>query len=161
MPFSASAIFVSPLPHQQSVSLWGHFSYGKTTKKVSWGEIRWIERVGHGGVMPFLVKNCWTLIVVWAGVLMNHPSWNKRTCWKSLQKNSLKLNSLLQQRQLVHWHRWVPKALTEQGKLVLQWARPAEDNSWFLYVCLCVYNLLDLFGLMYSSSLYIFFILLN
>ena len=26
MPFSASAVFVSPLPHWQNVSLWGHFS---------------------------------------------------------------------------------------------------------------------------------------
>ena len=33
MPFSASAFFVSLLPHQQNVSLWGFFSSGETNKK--------------------------------------------------------------------------------------------------------------------------------
>ena len=39
IPFSASAIFVSPLPHQQNVSLSGLFYLGKPKKKVTWGEI--------------------------------------------------------------------------------------------------------------------------
>ena len=38
------------------------------------------------GAMPFLVKNCWTLSTVWAGVLVNHPSWNGQTHWKNLPK---------------------------------------------------------------------------
>ena len=37
--------------------------------------------------------------------------------------------SLSQQRQLVHWYRWVPRTLTWQGKLALQGAHPPEDNS--------------------------------
>ena len=52
-----------------------------------------VNREGGGtGVMPLLVRNCWTLSEVWAGVLINHPSWNGQMCWKSLQKkkNSLK-----------------------------------------------------------------------
>ena len=36
------------------------------------------------GVMPFLIKNCWTLSAVWTGVLVNHLSWNRHMCWKSL-----------------------------------------------------------------------------
>ena len=43
MPFSASAVFVSPLPHRQNVSL-RQFS-SKETKKVSRGEIGRIGRV--------------------------------------------------------------------------------------------------------------------
>ena len=45
------------------------------------------------GIMLFLVKNCWTLSVVWAGALINHPSWNGQISWKSLQKNPLKPNA--------------------------------------------------------------------
>ena len=41
-------------------------------------------------VMLFLFQNFWTFSVVWAGVLVNHPSWNELMHWKSLQKNSLK-----------------------------------------------------------------------
>ena len=53
MLFSASAgflffcLFVSPLLPWQSISLWGLFS-SRETKKVAWGENRWIGRVGHG-----------------------------------------------------------------------------------------------------------------
>ena len=45
------------------------------------------------GVMPFLVKNYWTLRAVWASRLVNNPSWNGQMHWKSLQnKNSVKPN---------------------------------------------------------------------
>ena len=90
MPFSASAIFVSSLTHRQHVFLWGLFHLGRQ-KKVACGEIGWIGRVGHR--LPFLVKNCWTLRAVWAGQLVNPPSWYRQTCWKSLQKNSLTPNA--------------------------------------------------------------------
>ena len=40
--------------------------------------------------MQFLVKNCWTLSMVWAGVLVNHPAWKQQTHWKILLKNALK-----------------------------------------------------------------------
>ena len=61
-------------------------------QKKSLGEIWWIGRVGHR-VMLFLVKKCWALRAVWAGALVEYPSWNGQTQWKSLQKNSLKLNT--------------------------------------------------------------------
>ena len=84
MPFSASAIFVSLLPHQQNISLWGLFSSGEI-KKSLW--VRSGEQGGWGmGVKTFLVKNCWTFSVVWAGVLINHQSWNGQMCWKSSEK---------------------------------------------------------------------------
>ena len=50
------------------------FIQGNKQKKVAGGKIRWIRRVGQGGSMPFLVRNCWTLRVLWAGELINHPS---------------------------------------------------------------------------------------
>ena len=39
---------VSSLPRRQNVPLWGLFSTRETTKKVNWGEIRWLSRVEHG-----------------------------------------------------------------------------------------------------------------
>ena len=59
----------------------------------SW--IGWIGRVGPRGHAGF-GQNCWTLSVVWAGVLLNHPPWNGQMHWKRLQKkkkNSLKPNT--------------------------------------------------------------------
>ena len=56
----------------------------------SW--IGWIGRVGHGSHAGF-GQNCWTLSVVWAGALLNHPPWNGQMHWKSLQKHSLKPNA--------------------------------------------------------------------
>ena len=58
---------------------------GNKKKPVTWGEIRWIGRVGHGGTVV-LVKNCWTRSEVWAGVLVNHPSWNGQIYFENLQK---------------------------------------------------------------------------
>ena len=44
--------------------------------------------------MPVLVKNFWTLSVVWAGALVNHPSWMGRCIEKLFKiKNSLKQNA--------------------------------------------------------------------
>ena len=76
MPFSASLIFCfisSTLAKRFSLGL---FSSGETHKNILLG-VRFGEYGGWGmGVMPFLVKNCWTLSIVWAGALVNHPSWN-------------------------------------------------------------------------------------
>ena len=91
-------VFVSPLPHWQNVSLWGLFSFRKT-KKGCLG----VRTGGWGmGVMPSGGKSCWTLSTVWAGVLVNHPSWNGPTHWKSLQKNPLKPNTASQ--NTTSWH---------------------------------------------------------
>ena len=77
--------FVSPLSHQQNVSLWGPFY------PVALGKIRCIRRVGHR-ICLFLVKNRWTLGAVWSGALVNHPSWNGQLGWV-FKKNLLKPNS--------------------------------------------------------------------
>ena len=64
----------------------------KNKKKVSWGKIGWIGSVQHGGHAGFGRK----LLNTQRGVsrcTVNHPSWNGQTHWKSLQKNSLKLNT--------------------------------------------------------------------
>ena len=66
--------------------IWGN---KKKSHQVWLGDL---ERVGHKH-HTVLVKNCWTLSVMWAGALVNHPSWNERTCWKSLHKNLLKPNA--------------------------------------------------------------------
>ena len=89
MPFSASAIFCSPLPHWQNVSFWGlFFIQGNKKGHSGWDGVN--RKGGAQGSCHFLVKNCWTLCAVWAGVLVNHPAWNGQMWWKSLQKNSLK-----------------------------------------------------------------------
>ena len=70
-----------------------NFFHPGKQKKVAWGKIRWIGRAGTGGP-AVLVKNCWSLSTMWVGVLVNDPSWNGGTSWKSLQKkNSLKPNA--------------------------------------------------------------------
>ena len=61
---------------------------------------------GAWGVMLFLVKNCWTLSVVWAGTLLNHSSWTGQMRWKSLQKKFTGAK-----------FSWFPRTLTEQGSL--------------------------------------------
>ena len=66
--------FVSPPPHWKKFPFEAFFHQGKQ-KNITWGEIRCIGRVGHE-VMPFLVKKSWILSAVWAGTLVNHPSWN-------------------------------------------------------------------------------------
>ena len=72
---------------------------------------------GAEGSCPFWSKTTENS-VVWAGALINHPSWNGQTRWKSLQKKFTEAeHSLSQQRQLVHWYRWVPRTLTSQGSL--------------------------------------------
>ena len=84
--------FVSPLPYWQNVFLWGLFSSGEQNK-VSWGEIGWIGRVGHGGHTVFGQKllnmqHCVdryahkSPIMKWANMLK-----------ESSKKNSLKLNT--------------------------------------------------------------------
>ena len=66
------------------------------------GEIRWIGRVGHGDHASFGQKLLNTQ-VVWAGVLVNPPSWNGQTHWKSSKKFSEGQHRLSQHHQLVHW----------------------------------------------------------
>ena len=86
LPFS-----VSPRPQGQMFPFENFFHLGKEKKLLG---MRLGEYGGWDtGVRPLLFKNCWTLSVVWAGMLVNHPSWNDQIHWKSLQKNSLKPNT--------------------------------------------------------------------
>ena len=87
------------------------FHPGKQQKLLA---VRLGEQGGRGmRVKLFLVKNCWTLGSMWAGVLVSNPSWNGQTCWKTLQKKFTEAkNSLSQQCQLVHGYRWVSRTLT-------------------------------------------------
>ena len=84
---------VSPFPYWQNISLWGLFFLIWGNSKCLLGQDWENIESGGMGIMPFLVKNCWTLSVVWAHALLNHPSWHGQIHWKSLQKNSLKPNA--------------------------------------------------------------------
>ena len=76
--------FVSPLPHQQTISFLGLFSSGVGGRScLGWD---WVNREG-GALRPCTgVKNSWTLSSVWAFALVNHPLWNGQMRWKSLQE---------------------------------------------------------------------------
>ena len=95
MPFCASSIFSfisSTLERRfplRTFFIWGN------KRKDAQGKIGWIRWVRHGAV-PFLVKNCLTLIAVCTGALVNHPSWNghiKSMCPFFSSKKSLKPNA--------------------------------------------------------------------
>ena len=93
MSFSASAIFLFHFFHMgKTFPFEDFFHLGKQTK-VTRGKMGWTGRVGNGCPL-FVVKHCWTLSTMWAGVLINHPSWNWQTHWKSLKNISLKPNTV-------------------------------------------------------------------
>ena len=66
------------------------------------------DRVNRGGwstgVLPFWSKPA-TVSEVWAGVLINHPSWNGQMCWKSLQKT-------------IHWSQTQPLTTPPSSTLI-------------------------------------------
>ena len=135
--------FVSPLPHQQNISLWGLFSSRKTTttKKVTQGEIRWIGRVGYGGHAILGQK----LLNTQHGVGRCAPK-SPIMRWANMLKESSKK---------IHWSLSQPLTTTPNagflehspkwGKLDHKGACPPEDNSRFfwvpphmyLYICEC------------------------
>ena len=112
MPFSASAIVCfHHLPIRKTFPFQDIFHLGK--QKESLGVRLGKREGGAQGSYWFLVKNCWTLSAMWSGALVNHPSWNRQMRWKGLQKKLTEAKcSLSQQRQLVHWCRWVLRTLT-------------------------------------------------
>ena len=79
-------IFVSPLPHQQNAALRGQ-------KKVTWGEMGWIGRVGHEG-HAVLGKKLLNTQCGMGGCTHKSPimKWAK-ALKASSKKNSLKLNT--------------------------------------------------------------------
>ena len=110
MPFSAAAIFLFHLFYTDKTFPFEDF-FIQGNKKVTWGEIWWIGKVRHGG-HTILVKNYWTFSMVWTGVLINHPSWNGQTRWKSLQKNALKPNTASRNNTSWYTDTWVSRTLT-------------------------------------------------
>ena len=72
---------------------------------------------------------------VWCGQVSRYTRQSPIMKWANmliLQKKFTEAErSLSQQRQLVHWYRWVPRILTYWGKPGLQGASPPEDNSGF------------------------------
>ena len=91
--------FVLPLLHRQNVSIWGLFSSGET-KIDSWGKIRWLGRMGHGGHAVFGQK------------LPNTQRGVGRCTYRSPIMKWANVCGLSQQLQLVPWSRWVPRTLT-------------------------------------------------
>ena len=141
MPFSALVNFfcLFYLLHISKMVPFEDIFHSGKQKNIAQGKIEWIGRMGHG-VMLFLVKNCWTLSEVWAGMLANHPPWNEQTHWKILQNKFTEAEySLSQQCQLVHWYRWVPRTFSYWGEPIIQGTRTPKDNSGFwgspLYIC--------------------------
>ena len=100
MPFSASAMFFSA-----SSTLAKHFPLRTF---FIWGNQKsLLGQDWEGGAWEsclFLVKNCWTLGAVWAGILVNHPSWNGQTHWKSSKKITEAKHNLSQHHQRAHWY---------------------------------------------------------
>ena len=84
--------FVSLFPHQQNISLWGLFSSRETNKKSCLGQDQVNRKSREWGSCHFGSKTA-EHNTVWAGTLVNHPSWNGQIHWKSLQKNSQKPNT--------------------------------------------------------------------
>ena len=81
MPFSASFVFCfTSSTTVKHFPLRTFFIWGNKQKKVAQG-----ERGGWGTrVMPFLIKNCWTLSASWAGVIIKSPimKWAKESSKK-------------------------------------------------------------------------------
>ena len=109
--FGASAIFCFTSTASAKCFPLRTFLIWENKKKVMWGKIGWTGRVGHGGHAILGQKllntqhgvgrcSCKSPITKWANML-------------SLQKKFTEAKlRLSQQRQLVHWHRWVPRTLT-------------------------------------------------
>ena len=120
MLFSASDIFCFTSSTLAKCFPLRTFFIQKTNKKMSLGA-RSSEKWGWGtGVMPCFLKNCWTPSAVWAGALINHPTWNGKNTLKESSKKFTEAEwSLSQQRQLVHWYGWVPRSYLPLGTLLL------------------------------------------
>ena len=98
LPFSASAIFLFHLFHIGKTFPFDKFFHlGKQQQKSRLG-LDWMKT--EGGAWG----SYWMVSMVWAGALINYPSWNGQMSWKSLQKKLIEAKcSLSQQCQLVHY----------------------------------------------------------
>ena len=113
MPFSASAFFCfTSSTSAKYFPLRTFFHQGKPKKSLGDrdGKIGWMGRMGHGGHDVFDQK-CWTLIMVWTSARKSPIMKWVNTLKESSKKLIEAEHSLSQQRQLVHWYRWIPRKL--------------------------------------------------
>ena len=132
MPFSTSAIFfcLFHLFHISNTLPFEGFFHWENTNKVAWGETGWIGRVGDEGYANFWPKTA-EHSMIWAGALINNPSWNGQTCWKSLQKSSLKPKAASYNSSWYTDRDSFLEHSPSRGKHILQRTCPPEDNSVF------------------------------
>ena len=114
LPGLLSLFFVSPLPQWQNVSLWGLFfiqGNKQTNKKRRSGRDQVNRESGAQESHCLLVKNCWTLSMVWASALAyKSPIMKRANAFKESSKKFADAeHSLSAHRELVHWYRWVPR----------------------------------------------------
>ena len=95
--------FISPLLHLQNIFLWGLFSSRET--KVTWGEMGWTGRVGHGDHAIFWSKTVECSALVWADALVNHPSWHGKRVERVFKK--------------IHWSQTQRVTAVPPGPLIL------------------------------------------
>ena len=97
--------FVSPLPHQQNVSLWGLFSFTGKQKTVAGDETGWVRKVGHEGHAIFYQKLLGTQCSMSRYTCKSPNEMVKHHfysfCWKNKKKFTEAKCSVLQ-RQLVY-----------------------------------------------------------
>ena len=114
MASGASAYFLVHLFHISKTFSFNDFFHRGKQKKKSSGKDQGNRQGGGWGVL-FLVKN-WTLRAMWAGALVNHPSWEKAL--KSPPKKCTEAEcSLSQKYQLEHWYRWFLEHWPSGGSL--------------------------------------------
>ena len=129
MPFSASAIFCFISSTLAKCFPLRSFYIRENKKKCCLGKDG-VNREGRAwGSCHFLVKNCWTLSTVWAGVLLNYPSWNGQICSESSKKNSLKPHTASHNN--TNWYTDTDGFLehSPSGGSLLQGTCPPEDYS--------------------------------
>ena len=107
MPFTAYAIFCFTSSTSTKCFPLRTFFIGETAKKVarSEGSDQVNRDNGAWGWCHFGSKNFWTFSAVWAGGLVNHPSWNGQTHWKDLQTK-------------IHWSQIQPLTTAPAGTLI-------------------------------------------
>ena len=109
-PVSHLPLFVSPLPHRQTVSPWGLLSSKETKEShLGWQPVNREDGAqGHAVFGQKLLNSQGS-----AGRCAPKSHIMKRTnALKVFQKFTEAKCSLSQHHQLVHWYRWIPRTLT-------------------------------------------------
>ena len=93
--------FVSPLPHRESVSLWGLFNWGQNKSCPGRG---WMHRDGRAWGLCHFWSNTSEHSVRCGQVLCNSPLWNGQTCGVSSKQ--------------IHWNLTQPLTTTPASTLL-------------------------------------------